>query len=80
MSNVMHNHIYFVISCDDLQKPKDVYHDEYFEISDFDSVAKLKGRLDRLGCSYDLLIERFDSVNESIISKDYIVRNNYLNH
>lgn len=76
MANV---HIYFILRCDDLRKPNDVYHDTYFEISDFDSVSELKCRLDRLGCWYDLLIEQFDSANESVISNDYIIRNNYLN-
>lgn len=79
MSNVMQEHIYFLLRCDDLRKPSDVYHDTYFEISDFDLVAKLKSKLDSLGCQYDLLIEQFDSANESIIANDYIVRNNYLN-
>lgn len=79
MTNVMSEHIYFILRCDDLRKPSDVYHDSYFVISDFDSVAELKGRLDSLGCRYDLLIQQFDSVNDDVISNDYIVRNNYLN-
>lgn len=71
--------MYFLIRCDDLRRPKEVQTDTYFELSDFDSVAELKGRLDRLGCWYDFLIERFDSNTDSVISNDYIVCKNYLN-
>ena len=70
---------YFIIRCDDHRRPKEVDTDTYFELSDFDSATDLKGRLGRLGCWYDFLIERFDSTTDSVISNDYIVRNNYLN-
>lgn len=71
--------MYFLIRCDDLRRPLGVHTDTYFGLSDFDTLCKLKDRLDQLGCWYDLLIERFDSTTDSVISNEYIVSNNYLN-
>jgi len=71
--------IYYKFECDDENRPSNVDHDFYFELSEYDKVMKMKEELDSKGLNYNLLLEMFDESNDEIISRDYFVCNNDLN-
>jgi len=72
--------IYYVFRCDDVNAPSSMATDETHPLSMYDIVYALKQKLDTDGINYDLLIERFDSEHDDVLSNDYIVSNNYKNN
>ena len=68
--------IYYRFECDDKNRPSNLDTDEYFELSEYDKVMKMKDELDFNGVNYTLLLERFNSLNDDIISRDYFIANN----
>ena len=72
--------IYYLFRCDDKNRPNTMQTDESYSITEYQEVDKLKIELDSKGINYDLLIERFDSSNDEVLSNDYIVGNNYKNN
>lgn len=71
--------VYYLFRCDDPKRPSHLKTDEVFELEDFDKVRQLKLELDDLRINYDLLIERFDSRTDCVLSNDYIVEYNHFN-
>jgi hypothetical protein len=71
--------IYYKFECDDENRPSNVDHDFYFELSEYDEVLKTMEELDSKGLKYTLVLERFNKLNDNIISRDYFVANNDLN-
>ena len=71
--------IYYRFECDDKNRPSNLDTDEYFELSEYDSVLKTMEELDSKEVKYTLLLERFNSLNDDIISRDYFIANNDLN-
>lgn len=71
--------IYYKFECDDENRPSNVDHDFHFELSEYDEVLKTMEELDSKGLNYTLVLERFNELNDNIISRDYFVCNNYLN-
>ena len=71
--------IYYRLECDDKNRPSNLDTDEYFELSEYDSVLKTMEELDSKEVKYTLLLERFNSLNDDIISRDYFIANNDLN-
>jgi hypothetical protein len=71
--------IYYKFECDDKNRPSNVDHDFYFELSEYDEVLKTMEELDSKGLKYTLVLERFNKLNDGIISRDYFVANNDLN-
>ena len=72
--------IYYRFECDDKNRPSNLDTDEYFELSEYDKVMKMKDELDFNGVNYTLLLERFNSLNDDIISRDYFIANNDINN
>ena len=72
--------IYYLFRCDDKNRPNTMQTDESYSLSEYQEVNKLKLELDSKKINYDLLIERFDSSNDEVLSNDYIVGNNYKNN
>jgi hypothetical protein len=79
ISSTSSTHIYYLFRCDDEKRPYLMQTDESYSLDEYNEVYKLKGELDAKGINYDLLIERFDSENDEVLSNDYIVQNNYKN-
>jgi hypothetical protein len=48
-------------------------------LSEYDEVLKTMEELDSKGLKYTLVLERFNKLNDNIISRDYFVANNDLN-
>jgi hypothetical protein len=71
--------IYYKFECDDINRPSNVDDDFYFELSEYDEVLKTMEELDSKGLKYTLVLERFNKLNDDIISRDYFVENNDLN-
>ena len=71
--------IYYLFRCDDTNRPSTMKPDESYDLSEHHKVYELKQELDAKGINYDLVIERFDSKSNSILSNDYIVDNNHKN-
>ena len=71
--------IYYKFECDDFNRPSNVKTDFYFELSEYDSVLKTMEELDSKEVKYTLVLEKFDELNDEIISRDYFVENNDLN-
>lgn len=71
--------IYYRFECDDKNRPSNLDTDEYFELSEYDSVLKTMEELDSKEVKYTLLLERFNSLNDDIISRDYFIANNDIN-
>ena len=71
--------IYYKFECDDKNRPSNVDTDFYFELSEYDEVLKTMEELDSKGLKYTLVLERFNKLNDGIISRDYFVDNNDLN-
>lgn len=72
--------IYYLFRCDDENRPETMQTDESYSLAEHEEVMELKSQLDAKGINYDLLIERFDSKNDEVLSNDYIVQNNYKNN
>jgi hypothetical protein len=72
-------YIYYKFECDDINRPSSVDTDFHFELSEYDEVLKTMEELDSKGLKYTLLLERFNELNDNIISRDYFVDNNHLN-
>ena len=72
--------IYYLFRCDDTKRPETMQTDESYSLTEHEEVMELKNQLDSKGINYDLLIERFDSRNDEVLSNDYIVQNNYKNN
>jgi hypothetical protein len=71
--------IYYLFYCDDEKRPLNMGTDESYPLLEYENVFKLKAKLDKKGINYDLLIQRFDKINDQVLSNDYLVANNYLN-
>jgi hypothetical protein len=71
--------IYYLFRCDDKRRPETMQTDESYNLDEHSKVYELKRQLDANGVKYDLLIERFDTSTDEVLSNDYIVSNNYLN-
>lgn len=72
--------IYYLFRCDDKNRPGTMQTDESYSLDEHQEVYKLKSQLDAKGINYDLLIERFDSSTDEVLSNDYITQNNYKNN
>jgi hypothetical protein len=72
--------IYYLFRCDDKNRPSTMQTDESYSLNEQEEAYKLKNELDKLGVNYDFLIERFDTSDDSVLSNDYIVNNNYKNN
>lgn len=72
--------IYYLFRCDDTKRPETIQTDESYSLAEHEEVMELKSQLDSKDINYDLLIERFDSRNDEVLSNDYIVQNNYKNN
>ena len=79
LSNKTPISIYYLFRCDDKNRPDTMQPDESYSLSEYQEVDRLKLELDSKLINYDLLIERFDSSNDEVLSNDYIVANNYKN-
>ncbi len=53
--------------------------DESYPLSAHEKVMALANELNTIGANYDLLIERYDSSTNEVLSNDYIVANNSKN-
>lgn len=71
--------IYYLIRCDDARRPNNLPCDIPFSLSEYDKVICLSDQLTAMDINHDLLIERFDSSKNEVLSNDYIVYKNYLN-
>ena len=80
LSNESTISIYYLFRCDDQNRPLNMKPDESYPLFEYENVFKLKTELDKKGINYDLLIERFDSSTDEVLSNDYLVVNNYLNN
>lgn len=80
MPNTLSTQIYYLFRCDDQNRPETMQTDESYSLAEHEEVMELKSQLDSKGINYDLLIERFDSRNDEVLSNDYIVQNNYKNN
>lgn len=80
LSNESPIRIYYLFRCDDTNRPETMQTDESYAINEHEEVNRLKLELDAKGINYDLLIERFDSSSDEVLSNDYIVGNNYKNN
>ena len=72
--------IYYLFRCDDQHRPTTMQTDESYSLAEYEEVMQLKSELDTKGINYDLLIERFDTSSDEVLSNDYIVGNNYKNN
>lgn len=79
-TNLSSTHIYYLFRCDDENRPDTMQTDESYSLDEHEQVYRLKAELDAKGINYDLLIERFDSSNDEVLSNDYITQNNYKNN
>ena len=80
ITNLYNISIYYLFRCDDEKRPENMQADQSYPLLDYENVFKLKTELDKRGINYDLLIERFDRINDEILSNDYLIENNYLNN
>ena len=72
--------IYYLFRCDDKRRPETMQTDESYNLDEHSKVYELKRQLDAKGIKYDLLIERFDTESDEVLSNDYIVGENYKNN
>lgn len=79
ISGTSSTRIYYLFRCDDPNRPSTMQTDESYDLDEYDEVYKLKGELDAKNINYDLIIERFNSENDEVLSNDYITQNNYKN-
>jgi hypothetical protein len=71
--------LYYLFRCDDTRRPETMQTDESYNLDEYSKVYELKSELDAKGINYDLLIERFDTDTDEVLSNDYIVQENYKN-
>ena len=72
--------VYYLFRCDDNRRPEKMKTDESYALDEHKKVYELKEQLDAKGINYDLLIERFDTESDEVLSNDYIVGENYKNN
>lgn len=72
--------IYYLFRCDDKNRPNTMKTDESYSLNEYEKVYTLKEDLDSKGINYDLLIERFDTTTDEVLSNDYIVTKNDKNN
>ena len=72
--------VYYLFRCDDNRRPETMKADEFYALDEHKKVYELKEQLDAKGINYDLLIERFDTESDEVLSNDYIVGENYKNN
>ena len=72
--------IYYLFRCDDKNRPNTMKTDESYSLNEYEKVYTLKEDLDSKGINYDLLIERFDTTTNEVLSNDYIVTKNDKNN
>jgi hypothetical protein len=71
---------YYLIRCDDPNRPNTILPDKHFELDD---VRGLKNYLEFCNThklNYDLLIEEFDTDNQEVTDNFYLINNNHLNN
>ena len=73
------NVTYYKFECDDKNRPSNLSADIYFSPSEYDKAIQIKNELDSKGINYTFLLERFDVLNDQVVSRDYFVDNNCLN-
>ncbi len=73
--------IYFKFMCDDTDnRPSYIGTDKSFRLSEIDELNKEVNYWEQLDLKYDLIIEEFDTTNDSITNTIDIVKRNYLNN
>jgi hypothetical protein len=71
---------YFVIHCDDRNRPSEIKTDMYFESNEIEKLSNTLSLLDNNKLNYDLLIETFNNEAQEIEKVVYLVSNNGLNN
>lgn len=71
--------IYWKFECDDSRRPSHIGTDTTFSLAEQDKVTKMIFELDSLGLNYILVLERFDTTTDEILSRDYFIDNKTLN-
>jgi len=71
--------IYYEFRCNDPNRPKYSRENIYFSLSEYDGVEKMRGELDSNGYNYDLVLVRYDLLNDKHLSWDYIVERDNVN-
>jgi hypothetical protein len=79
ISNDSKIEVYYLFRCDDKNRPIGMSPDVSYPLSEHERVMSLVDELNSKGINYDLLIERFDSSTDEVLSNDYIVANNSKN-
>jgi len=79
LSNDSKIQVYYLFRCDDKNRPIGMSPDVSYSLSEHEKVMALCNDLNAKGINYDLLIERFDSSTDEVLSNDYIVANNSKN-
>jgi hypothetical protein len=79
VSNDSKIEVYYLFRCDDKNRPIGMSPDVSYPLSEYEKVMALADELNTKGINYDLLVERFDSSTDEVLSNDYIVANNFKN-
>jgi len=72
-------HISYVVRCDDKNAPKEVKPDTFFRLWEFENLSKFIKLCEEHNLKYDLVIQEFNTENDSVECEIDIVSNNYLN-
>jgi hypothetical protein len=70
---------YYMIRCDDPNKPSTIKPDMYFAFNDLSGLQNYLEICNAHKLNYDLVIEEFDKNNELVISNIYLINKNHLN-
>jgi hypothetical protein len=79
LSNDSKIEVYYLFRCDDKNRPNGMSTDVSYSLLEYEKVMALANELNTIGVNYDLLVERFDSSTDEVLSNDYIVANNFKN-
>ena len=69
----------YIFRCDDKRRPKDFRPDTYFNLWEFDKVSETVKLFESLKLNYDLVIEEFNTNDDTIEYQIDIKNTNYKN-
>jgi hypothetical protein len=72
-------HISYLIRCDDKNKPSEIKPDAWFRLWEFKELSEYIQLCENHNLKYDLVIQEFDTKDDSVSYEINIINNNHLN-
>lgn len=79
IENESHSLFGYIVRCDDENAPKEVKHDAYFELWEFEKLSDYIKLCESNNLNYDLAFQEFNKIKDSVEGEITIVSKNHLN-